>query len=201
LIAGLTGGYCSGKSAAASMLERRGWVNIEVDAMGHRALEACIGEVEALLGPGARRPDGSPDRRAIGARVFADPALMLRYEAIVHPVMNRLTDEAIAEVEGEPPGLALVNAALLYRLPQAARCAFILELRSCLPLRVLRGMRRDGLPACAALARIVAQRPLREAGKAFVDRTRVVRNDGSPRSLERSLERALRQGTPEPRPY
>lgn len=194
MIIGLTGGYCAGKNAVAAMLEARGWVNVEVDAMGHRALEETLPLVCGLLGPGARKPDGGPDRRAIGAMVFADPALMARYEAIVHPVMNRLTDEAIeaglaATRNGR--GGVFVNAALLYRLPQAERCAFIIELRASTFARLARGMRRDRLSPAAILARLRAQRPLWEAGAAWADRRLVLRNDGGRARLERALVRLL----------
>lgn len=191
MIVGLTGGYCAGKNAVADLLTARGWVNIEVDAMGHRALGLCLDEVCALLGPAARGADGLPDRRAIGSLVFADASLMLRYEAIVHPVMNRLTDEAIDRAIRSGGRKALVNAALLYRLPQATRCSLILETRAPALARVLRGMRRDGLSPAAALARIRSQRPLWALRKRVIGRVRYLRNDGSLAALEKRLAAAF----------
>ena len=120
MILGLTGGYCAGKSTAAAILKDEGWTIIDVDALGHRALELSASAVADILGPQVLGPDGRPDRRAIGAIVFADPRLLERYEAVVHPAMNALVAEAVAGA-GER---ACVDAALLYRLPVAGdmRC-------------------------------------------------------------------------------
>lgn len=187
MILGLTGGYCSGKSTVAAMLRGRGWTIIDVDALGHRALEQSIDSVTLLLGAMARKDDGSPDRRAIGARVFADPALLARYEAIVHPVMNGLVDAAIRDSGNR----ACIDAAILYRLPAAAACDGIIEVRSSLVARIRRGIARDGLGPCAILRRIVAQRPLRAAGRRWAGKTVRLANHGSPESLDAAIDRAL----------
>lgn len=183
---GLTGGYCAGKSTAARALASDGWTVIDVDALGHAALAASIDAVAALLGPGARKTDGSPDRRAIGALVFADPALLARYEAVVHPAMNALLDSALARA-GER---ACVDAAILYRLPVACRCDAIIEVRAPLLARLARARSRDGLGARAALSRIARQRPLWRAGRAFAARRLVVANRGDPEALARAAVEA-----------
>jgi len=187
LILGLTGGYCSGKSTVAARLRDRGWVIIDVDVLGHRALEHSMRSVELLLGAAVRKADGSPDRRAIGARVFADTALLARYEAIVHPAMNLLLEAAIQESGSR----ACIDAAILYRLPAAAACDGIIEVRSPLLARIRRGMARDGLGPCAILRRILAQRPLGAAGRCWAGKTVRLGNHGSPESLDRAIDQAL----------
>lgn len=187
MILGLTGGYCSGKSTVAARLRDRGWTIIDVDAMGHRALEQSLDSVELLLGPSIRRRDGGPDRRAIGARVFSDPALLARYEAIVHPVMNRLVEEAIEDSGSR----VCIDAAILYRLPAAAACDGIIEVRSPLVARIRRGKARDGLGTCAVLRRILVQRPLAVAGRRWSARTVRLINRGSPGLLEGRIDEAL----------
>lgn len=188
---GLTGGYCAGKSTAARALREAGWTVIDVDSLGHEALASSIAEVEALLGPAARRPDGSPDRRAIGALVFADPELLRTYEAIVHPAMNALLASALKEA-GER---ACIDAAILYRLPAASSCDLILEIRAPLCTRLRRARARDGLGTKAALERIHRQRSLWRAGKDFARRRLVIVNGASPEALEATVmaavERAL----------
>lgn len=187
MILGLTGGYCSGKSTVAARLRAKGWTVIDVDALGHRALERSIEAVEGLLGPEARAAGGGPDRRAIGARVFADAALLARYEAIVHPVMNRLVAEAIASSHGN----VCLDAAILYRLPAAAMCDRIIEVRAPLCDRIARGKARDGLGVLAILRRILAQRPLKVAGRRWSGKTIRLPNAGSPERLGRRLDAAL----------
>lgn len=197
MILGLTGGYCSGKSSAAEVLKGTGWVLVDVDAMGHAALKACARSVAELLGPSALKPDGSPDRRAIGAMVFSEQSLLARYEAIVHPAMNKLVESAILE-HGFPvhqhqrsdasscPGIC-VDAALLYRLPVVDRCDAIIEVRAPLLARIRRGRLRDGLGPAAVLERIARQRSLWVAGRAFYDRIVIVKNSGSKTALEAAI--------------
>ncbi len=194
MILGLSGGYCAGKSLAAAILEKRGWINIEMDWLGHRALEQSMDEVQALLGPSVRKPDGSPNRRAIGALVFADPALLELYEAIVHPQMNRLCAQALDEqsaATGTDGAKLIVNAAILYRLPIASRCQLILEVRAPLLVRIRRGMLRDNLSAQAVLSRIRAQAQLWPLGKSLGVRLVRLCNWGSSSALERKLQRTF----------
>jgi len=183
LILGLTGGYCAGKSRAAAALRGAGWAIVDVDAMGHAALDRSAAAVAALLGPAVLKMDGKPDRRAIGALVFADAALLARYEAIVHPAMNALVVEAIA-ASGEQ---VCVDAALLYRLPVAGSCDAIIEVRAPLVARIIRGKSRDGLGTRAILTRIARQRPLRAAGREYADKVVVVCNAGDAKRFERAV--------------
>lgn len=188
MLLGLTGGYCSGKNLAARLLSQRGWSSCDVDVLGHAALELRLTAVADLLGPGILRPDGSPDRREIGRRVFADPALLARYESIVHPALFSLLEEVIA---GSGDRDLCLNAAILYRLPQVLRCAAVLELRSALPVRVLRGRTRDGLSAGAILDRIRRQSALWDRRKEYTGPVFILRNSGSEACLARRLDRAL----------
>jgi len=183
---GLTGGYCAGKSTVAALLGERGWTVIDVDALGHGALEARLAEVAALLGPDAIRPDGKPDRRYIGSRVFADAGLLRRYEAIVHPAMFELVDRAIAAAPDA--SRVCLDAAILYAMPQAVRCSVIVEVRSPLPARVARGRLRDGLPPLRVLQRIARQGPLRARSRDHAARVRFLPNRGSAAGLARRLD-------------
>lgn len=109
MILGLTGGYCAGKNAVASLLEERAWTCIDLDRLGHWALAANEAPVQALLGPITRGPDGGLDRKAIAALVFSDAGLLARYEDIVRPAMLGLLDEALAT--GVAHGMAAGKAA------------------------------------------------------------------------------------------
>jgi dephospho-CoA kinase len=194
LILGLTGGYCTGKSTAASILKTAGWTIVDVDALGHRALELQAHEVAALIGPATLKPDGSPDRRAIGRAVFSDPAMLEAFEAIVHPVMNTLVAGAVGkEAVTAAGGKVCVDAALLYRLPVAEHCDAIIEMRSPLLVRLGRARRRDGHGFRVFLDRIARQRPLKLVSARFAARIIVVHNIGSQSALERRIRKALDQ--------
>ncbi len=200
MMIGLAGGYCAGKNRVASMLEARGWACIDVDRLGHEAIDLARDAIAARFGPGVLAPDGSVDRRAVARLIFADPLALADQEAIVHPVAIRLLEGRIAEEEDRARAAGgeariCINAALLHRSGIIASFDAIIEVRAPLPARVLRGMRRDKASPAAALARIRAQRrfgaELRAAARAEGKAVIVLRNPGGPFSLERGLDRAL----------
>lgn len=185
-ILGLTGGYCSGKNLAGKTIESMGWDLIDVDRLGHEALDACTHRLAETFGPGILKSDGSIDRKALGAILFSNPALMKMHESIVHPVMLSLLDERI-NASARP----CINAALLYRFPQFARCSLVLEVQSPLMTRIRRGKQRDGLGALQVLKRIWSQRRLWKLRPATSPKVLIIRNSGSERELESRVRNAL----------
>jgi dephospho-CoA kinase len=202
MLIGLTGGYCAGKNAVAALFEARGWTCIDVDRLGHEAVDAARDAIVARFGPGVLGPDGRIDRGAVARIIFADPAALADQEAIIHPIAKRLLAERIAEAaaaaraRGREP-LVCINAALLHRTDDIAACAAIIEVRSPLAVRVLRGMRRDGASLAAVARRVGKQRGFRaslEAAAAAAGRPiYALRNPGGRRRLEREVERVMRE--------
>ncbi len=202
MILGLTGGYCAGKNSAAELLEGWGWSCIDVDKLGHEAMELSKEAILARFGPSAVGADGGLDRRALAAIVFSDPAALADQEAIVHPVARRLLEERIADAEAAARAAGresrvCINAALLHRTDRVGSCDAIIELQAPLPLRLVRGARRDGAGLRAAWRRITRQKGFRAALHA------AARASGRPiiplcncrgrAALARSLARSLAQ--------
>jgi dephospho-CoA kinase len=211
MLLGLTGGYCAGKNAVASILEKAGWTCIDVDRLGHEAVDLARDAILRRFGPNVIGPDGLVDRKSVARIVFSDPVALADQEAIIHPIAIRLTDERIeaalsqAEAEGRE-AMVCVNAALLYRTPQSARCDAIIEVRAPLMLRLERARRRDGATLRQSLARISHQNGIWRLRANSACPIFVLCNRGSRRNLERKatgvLERvlALPQGPNDPRP-
>ncbi len=165
MILGLTGGYCAGKNTVASLLEKRGWKCVDVDLLGHEALHDCKEQIVKRFGITVLGLDGEIDRKALGALVFSDPAALADHEAIVHPRMSALLDSRIDEFAAEAyqtgmDPLICINAAVLYKLPQLARCSAVIEVRARMAARLRRGEGRDGLYAADVRKRIAGQAPL-----------------------------------------
>ncbi len=188
MVIGLTGSYCAGKSLAASRLRELGFVEIDVDSLGHGALERQKSLVTARFGQWVLGPDGQVDRRRLGGLVFADRAALRDLEAIVHPAM-------VAEVERRVKGCrapVVINAAILFRMGLARLCDFVVCVHAPSALRLARAMRRDGLGLLAAARRLAGQgRVCPKTAPPDVD-TLTVRNSGSRRRLFARLELALR---------
>ena len=127
-----------------------------MDRLGHEAVDVARDAIVDRFGPGVLGPDGRVDRKAVARIVFSDPAALADQEAIVHPIAIRLMEERVAAAESEAMAAGLeslicVNAALLYRTPQALRCEAIIEVRAPLLARIRRAKTRDGISAGGAL--------------------------------------------------
>jgi dephospho-CoA kinase len=85
---GLTGGIGSGKSEVAERLASLGAVVLDADAVARDVVAQgtpALAEIAAAFGTGVLRGDGSLDRERLGEIVFADPGLLAKLNAIVHP--------------------------------------------------------------------------------------------------------------------
>jgi len=75
LTVGLTGGIGSGKSAVSALLASHGAVIIDYDKLARDVVAIgtpALAAIAQRFGPGVIAPDGSLDRPALGAVVFAD---------------------------------------------------------------------------------------------------------------------------------
>ncbi|HTX74377.1 MAG TPA: dephospho-CoA kinase [Rectinemataceae bacterium] len=196
MLLGLTGGYCAGKNAAAAILEKLGWLCIDVDRLGHEAIDRAQETIVARFGEGIIGPEGRIDRRALAAILFSDPAALAAQEAIIHPIAIELLDERIAAAQRaveQSGGEAriCINAALLYVAPQARRCDLILEIRAPLWIRLRRAKIRDGSGVLASLRRMLRQRGLWKKRRSIGPAVQFISNRGSLEQFERRLRRAL----------
>ena len=82
-IVGLTGGIASGKSAVADALRARGAAIVDADLVARQVVEPgqpALAELVARFGSPILGADGRLDRKALGEKVFADPAAQLAVE-------------------------------------------------------------------------------------------------------------------------
>src|SRR5699024_8870967 len=105
-VIGLTGGIASGKSTAARMLSELGAAVVDADEIAR-----------ALTGPGGAAADavmkrfGTLDRRALAARIFADEQERRALNAMVHPLVRRAMQEAVAALDAPA---AVLDVPLLF---------------------------------------------------------------------------------------
>jgi dephospho-CoA kinase len=154
-IIGLTGMYCAGKNHVARLLEERGIPVLDVDKLGHRALEIEKDAVAARFGPSVLGPGGTVDRWRLGALVFGNPEELAALQEIVHPVANRLTMEWIASQNGRP---CVINAAVLHKSAAFDRLDAIILVKAPVLTRLLRARKRDRLPWAELIKRFASQR-------------------------------------------
>jgi dephospho-CoA kinase len=116
-IIGITGGIASGKSTVTGMFESLGATvrSADLDARAVLADDSpALSEVYSLF-PSVRRADGSLDRAALAARIFADPQDKIRLEAITHPaIISRMRAAIDAARASSEPGVLFYEVPLLY---------------------------------------------------------------------------------------
>ena len=106
---GLTGGIAAGKSEVSRRLAERGAVIIDADAVAREVVAVGtrgLAEVTAAFGPEVLDAGGALDRSRLGEIVFADPALLGKLNAIVHPLV---AERMLAIERAAPPDAIAVH--------------------------------------------------------------------------------------------
>jgi dephospho-CoA kinase len=155
---GLTGGIGAGKSTVARLLAERGAVVIDADQLAREAVapgSAGLAEVVAAFGPSMLSADGSLDRAALAGVVFADPGELRRLNAIVHPRVQAMTDQRLAELPSD--AVAVNDIPLLVEAAAAGRYDFVVVVEADEEVRVRRLVVDRGMTAGDARARMAAQ--------------------------------------------
>lgn len=190
-VVGLTGGIASGKTTFAGELRARGVPVVDADALARSAVApgtAALAEIARAFGRGILAPDGSLDRKALGAIVFADAGARRRLEAITHPAIRIAMAEETRRLADAGQALAFYDTPLLYEvgLDQVLDCVVVVWAPPAAQRSRLEA--RDGLAPPEAGARLAAQLPIDEkAARADF----VVENAGAPSDLGPKAERLL----------
>ncbi|WLA03928.1 dephospho-CoA kinase [Xanthomonas translucens] len=192
-IVGLTGGVASGKSELSRRFEAKGIVVADADvaaravvAPGHPALAQIV----ARFGTQLLREDGNLDRAALRQRIFEDPVARRDLEAITHPAIRALLQQACREA-ASPYAVAAIP--LLTEV--GARAAYpwldrIVVVDAPEATQHARLMQRDGITAELA-QRMIAAQATRAARLAIADD--VVVNDGDAERLQDAADALDRQ--------
>jgi dephospho-CoA kinase len=154
---GLTGGIGSGKSVVSQLLVRRGAVLVDADVLAREVVAVGTPGLAAVVeafGESVLAADGSLDRPALAAVVFADPEARRRLDGIVHPLVRRRAAELVAAAA--PDAVVVQDVPLLVETGQAASYDLVLVVEADLETRVARLVQR-GLAEDDARARIAAQ--------------------------------------------
>jgi len=188
---GLTGGIGSGKSSVAARFRARGVPVIDADALAREVVvpgSAAAGEIRDAFGDGVFAEDGTLDRKALAAVVFADAANRARLNAITHPRIAVLSAQCASDLRARGEPLACYEAALLVENGLAGAFTPLVVVSAPESAQVERTMHRDGATRAEAEARVRAQMPL--AAKVAVAAV-VIQNDATLEALEARADAAL----------
>jgi dephospho-CoA kinase len=190
-IVGLTGGIASGKSTLAATLRARGVPVVDADALARAAVapgSPALAEIARAFGPGVLAPDGSLDRKRMGALAFSDEGARRRLEAITHPAVRHAMAEETARIAAQGHDLAFYDVPLLFEVGLERILDAVVVVWAPPDVQRARLEARDGLAPPEAEARLAAQLPLDEkAARADF----VVENAGPPGDLGPKADRLL----------
>lgn len=190
---GLTGGIATGKSAVAEIFRNKGIEVIDADPIAHQALVASspvFGSIVQTFGQDVVSSNGSIDRQKLGAKIFADSALRLKLDAIVHPFVRTQVALLKQKLVDQGCSLAVYDVPLLFEKNMQKSFDKIIVV-TCDPLlQKQRLMKRNGLSEQEALQRIGSQLPMAEKIR---QADFVVENNGSLEDLKNAVQKILVQ--------
>lgn len=165
LVLGLTGGIACGKSTISLTLAELGAIIVDGDVLS-RELTAeggcALPAIRSAFGDGVFHPDGTLDRRALGAVVFADKAALATLDGIMQPLLREMIVAHIENARQSGASVCVLDMPLLYEkeldgLCDRVWCAYIPR-----ETQLERLMARDGFTREEAEARLRSQLPAEE---------------------------------------
>ncbi len=184
LVVGLTGGIGAGKSTVAELFARLGALVIDADQLARMAIErGSDGFADVMLRFGEDViVNGDIDRKKLAEIVFSDEQARKDLEAIVHPRVQALFAEAVADLDHDD--ILIYEIPLLVETGAAEKFDHVITVESEIELRKERLLKK-GL-YISQIEKRMASQASEEARTAVADS--VIRNDGDEDSLLRQVE-------------
>ena len=184
LVVGLTGGIGAGKSTVAELFARLGALVIDADQLARMAIErGSDGFADVMLRFGEEViVNGDIDRKKLAEIVFSDEQARKDLEAIVHPRVQALFAEAVADLDHDD--ILIYEIPLLVETGAAEKFDHVITVESEIELRKERLLKK-GL-YISQIEKRMASQASEEARTAVADS--VIRNDGVEDSLLRQVE-------------
>lgn len=157
---GLTGSIACGKSNVSETLRELGAVIIDGDLLS-RELTAPSGlalpAIREAFGDAVFLPDGTLNRRALGSVVFGNDAARAQLDAIMHPLVIRMTRQRMEEARLAGASLCVLDMPLLYETGMESLCDAVWCVWLPRETQLERLMARDGFTHEEAEARLRSQ--------------------------------------------
>ena len=169
LLVGLTGSIATGKSTVSRMFAHLGARVLDADLLAREVVmpgQPAYLKIVEEFGQGVVRDDGTLDRKALGAIVFAEPARRKRLEEITHPAIAARQQRILSVLDEEAfEGIVIWDVALLFETGGVARMDRVVVVATDAETELARLMSRDGMAEADARARIASQMPVAEKAK------------------------------------
>jgi dephospho-CoA kinase len=169
LLVGLTGSIATGKSTVSRMFAHLGARVLDADLLARDVVmpgQPAYLKIVEEFGQGVVQDDGTLDRKALGAIVFAEPARRKRLEEITHPAIAARQQRILSVLDEEAfEGIVIWDVALLFETGGVAKMDRVVVVATDPETELARLMARDGMAEADARARIASQMPVAEKAK------------------------------------
>ncbi|MDO8535515.1 MAG: dephospho-CoA kinase [Candidatus Omnitrophota bacterium] len=186
-IVGLTGGFGSGKSYAASLFKRLGAKIIDADKLGHTALKkgsAAYKRIVAAFGKDILNRDLSINRRALGGIVFSDRKSLAKLNKIVHPGIIALIKKRIKRAAKSE--VLIVDAPLICETRITALMNTLIVVKASKSNQIERCAKKFGMSKDDVCKRMARQMPLKRKIR-MADYT--VDNNGTKKNTKKQVRK------------
>ncbi|KAJ3774287.1 CoaE-domain-containing protein [Lentinula raphanica] len=173
LVIGLTGGIATGKSTVSKLLKERHVPVIDADVLARQVVEpgtSGLAKIVKTFGDNVLLPNGTLDRKALGAIIFKDEQKRKQLNAIVHPAVRRAMFWGVIKCWLAGHGVCVLDVPLLIEGP-LWKLVYKVVLVYCPPdIQLQRLMLRDNSNKDDALSRLNSQIPIDDKLKYADDR-------------------------------
>ena len=187
VVIGLTGNIGVGKSTVLHYLAHKGAHVVDADQLAHQSMLPNMPAYQPIVdafGAEILTADGTINRLVLGRIVFGDETKLRQLEAIVHPAVYMLVQQALAAT------IAPVTIIEAIKLLESRRlvplCQEIWVVTASTETQLRRLMASRAMNEQEARQRMAAQSSQEEKMK---QATRVIANDGAPEELAAQLDR------------
>ncbi len=184
IVVGLTGKACSGKNQIAKVFEKKGFLIIDVDKLGHVALEDKKDKIVEEFGKEII-VDDKIDRRILGNIVFSSKEKLKLLESIVHPYIKQLCIKMINESDKN----VIINAAILQRGKLLELCSNVIFVKASFFIRYKRSKIRDKRNLIWFIKRELAQKDININNIQNLKKVYQIFNQSSEKEIYRQVDK------------
>lgn len=160
-IIGVTGPSGAGKSLLCSELEKKNIPTIDADGVYHSLLippSPCLDAIRREFGNAVFHEDGSLDRAALGAIVFADEKMLSLLNSTVLSFVIEKIRAIISDLSNKGFFAVVVDAPTLIESGFSEECDTVISVTAPKEMRIARIIERDSIDREAAERRVNAQK-------------------------------------------
>ncbi|OAX38013.1 CoaE-domain-containing protein [Rhizopogon vinicolor AM-OR11-026] len=187
LVVGLTGGIATGKSTVSNLFKSERIPVIDADVLAREVVQPGtkgLAKIVTYFGPEVLLPDGTLDRKKLGAIIFNDEKKRKKLNSIIHPAVSRAIFWSVFHCWFRGEKLCVVDVPLLIEGGLWKWMGKVVVVYCSAEIQLQRLMSRDKSSFEDASARLNSQLPIAQKVE-YADI--VVDNSGSLQDLEQQV--------------